>query len=228
MLGSELESSVTPRDHHVERLVTRRQRDGGVQAGGRALALVPATPETGRAVRIVTDVELQMPAGEAQGHSGGDVGKADPPPQGRHNPTTTGSARGEVGPPHVGKPDVVDVRIHARDDQVPGQDGPVVPALGPSRAAAEVCPVQGVPRPAAGRRIEGPSVASSQIDRLRQLPFHRTFHVCDIPPGRTGFTMARLHLGCHPGQSLGAPPRLGFTTDPPPRRDPGPAGKDAG
>src|ERR1019366_10642598 len=91
------------------------------------------------------------------------------------------------------------------DDQISREDGPVVPTLGPSPATAEVGPMQGMPRPAAGRRIEGPPVCGGQIDGLGQLPFLRTLHV-RLPPGRTGPTIARHHHGCHPGRSLTTPP----------------------
>ena len=70
---------------------------------------------------------------------------------GRRSPCPPVAPRHEVGPPHVGEPEAVDVGVHRRHHEVAGEDRPVVPALVGAEPAVEVGPVQRPAGPAHAR-----------------------------------------------------------------------------
>ncbi len=107
--------------------------------------------------------------------------------------TAPGRPARDVRPPHVGEPEVVDVGVHGRHDQVAGEDRPVVPALVDPGVPAEVGAVERAPGPAERGAVE-PPVRGAQVDGLGDLVLVRGHRPDHGPPAS-----ARVSAGAEAG-----------------------------
>ena len=141
VLRREVEQLVAPRDDHVDRLVAGRKRDRHVERAGAAVGLGPRRDEV-RAVFVVGDAQVEAVAIDRQRVRGRDLGQRDPFVWWHDDRAPAGFVRDEVGPPDVCEPEVIDVGVHRRDDEVAREDRPIVPPLVGAGPAAQVGAVQ--------------------------------------------------------------------------------------
>ena len=146
VLRREVEQLVAPRDHDVERLVARRQRrprrraeparpSGSVHAATRWVPLGVVDDAQVEPVAI-DDAAARCPVAPGSLISAGGRDDGSCP---RVSPVD------EVGPVHVGQPEMVDVGVHGRHHEVASEDRPVVPPLVPPEAALAGSPGAAVP-----------------------------------------------------------------------------------
>ena len=115
--------------------MARRQLDQHVEPTGPAVGLDPVAVQP-RARVVVDDAQIEpVSIDDASGAVPGRSGSSMASPGVTRCPCPPVSPRHEVDPPHVGQPEVVDVRVHRRDHEVAGQDRPVVPPLVHAEAA---------------------------------------------------------------------------------------------
>ena len=180
MLRGVLEALLTPGNHHVERLVPLGQCDVRFQLGRQPVGLGPASGDGGRSVVCVVDRQVEVLMAQPEGRRAGVFGHLQTAPQRRHDVDASVLSGDQVGPPDIGQAQVVDVGIGSRNNQVAGQNRPIVPALVPTPVASKVGSVQRRGGPPDGVRVQVGAAGVQpgagwprQIDRIGQPPLVR-------------------------------------------------------
>ena len=171
VLRRELEPLVRPGDDDVQALVPGRQGDDSVQRTGAPVLLVPARRDVGVAGVVIVRVDVEVPAPRRQRGRPGHLRQGDADRVGDPVATAATFARRQVDPHDVGRAQVVDIGVHAGDDEVAGEDCPVVPLLRAAPHTPQVRRVQGHPGPADRGRVQQLPAFVRQRDGRFDLAF---------------------------------------------------------